>query len=125
MLALMGERTPRLSRPKSCPSDLSILDSPRSRYLLIPMVDPNLSLKTNPACSHFLLQAYGSDPTLRLQRKFTRLSRQLNVSEAKKAINLQKGYGGRFTCFVQDLCFNIIEGVLSNVGNFKDRNSTY
>src|SRR4030095_12398553 len=84
MLALMNELRPRLSRPKSCSSELSILDSPRSRYPLIPMVDSNLSLKTNPACSYFLLQAFGADPTLRLQRKFTRLSRQLNVSKTKK-----------------------------------------
>jgi hypothetical protein len=62
MLALMNERRPRLSRPKSCSSELSILllDSPRSRYLLIPIVDPNLSLKTKPSLFLFLASSVGS-----------------------------------------------------------------
>ena len=46
------------------------------------------------------------------------------MAKAKKAIHFQKGYGGRFSVLFK-IFFNTIEGVLSNVGNFKDRNGTY
>src|SRR4030095_1065370 len=77
------------------------------------MVDSNLSLKTNPACSYFLLQAFGAAPTLRLQRKFTRLSRQLNVSKAKKGHQFSERIRRALhVCCLQTLVY-IIGGVSS------------
>src|SRR4029450_7545086 len=83
------------------------------------MVDSNLSLKTNPACSYFLLQAFGAAPTLRLQRKFTRLSRQLNVSKAKKGHQFSERIRGSLHVSCSRSLLHINGGVLFNVGNFK------